>query len=278
MSIFRTLAGDSFIIDENSSKKLALDLASDCIESSLESNPLATDQTIMYKSIDGSCSDVPLSELEEIAHFCWKDEIIFSTSSLALNYPLWCINSSEFEEISNIQLSTEGMLDKLYVEELGDGVGRGLFAKSKLEEGEVIGHYGGVLVANYHLDDYTVTYPSTNDISLTSKEYGNIVRFINHAPSYYNGNEKEEEKENNQEFSSNHHIQLDQTSLSPNSNNISSSSLFANVKFIPMILDTSIVIHIICKTGRVIEEGEQLLVDYGKNYWKNHSSSCQEFI
>ena len=277
MSIFRTLGGDSFIIDENSSKKLALDPTSDCIESGFESNPLATDQTIMYKSIDGSCSDVPISELEEIAHFCWRDEIIFSTSSLALNYPLWCINPSEFEEISSIQLSTEGMLDKLYVEELGDSVGRGLFAKSKLEEGEVIGHYGGVLVANYHLDDYTVTYPSTNDISLTSKEYGNIVRFINHAPSYNGkekeGEEKKDEENNHQEFSLD--IQL-QTSRSPNSNN--SSSSFSNVKFIPMILDNSIVIHIICKTGRVIEEGEQLLVDYGKNYWKNHSSSCQEFI
>lgn len=69
--------------------------------------------------------------------------------------------------------------------------GLGLFAQDRIEKGVFLGEYTGVLREEYTRDHdpYGVSYQSvceTASVYLSAKEYGNIMRCINHSSREFN--------------------------------------------------------------------------------------------
>lgn len=61
-------------------------------------------------------------------------------------------------------------------------MGFGLFATSRIEAGTVIGDYKGLVKRCKTSSAYSMSYPSLDgDYEIDAKEYGNLMRFINHS-------------------------------------------------------------------------------------------------
>jgi hypothetical protein len=115
-------------------------------------------------------------------------------------------------------------------------IGCGVFAKSRIKKGEIIGFYTGLKTAHKPL---TLKYAFQNNsdllhMYLDAIQHGNMTRFINHAP--------------------NHTSSPQQLSTA----NIEAVSYFLNgIEFI------------LYSAKRKINDGEQLLVSYGKNFFQD---------
>lgn len=119
-------------------------------------------------------------------------------------------------------------------------VGFGVFAKEPVKTGDIISFYTGVKKAH---DPSILNYAfiQTKDclaMMIDASQYGNITRFINHAP--------------------------DENTTINNSHN--TSFMEANVKAVSAYLNGIEVI--LYKAQKDIFCGEQLLVDYGKRYFQ----------
>ncbi|MBL7480161.1 SET domain-containing protein-lysine N-methyltransferase [Legionella bononiensis] len=122
-------------------------------------------------------------------------------------------------------------------------IGFGVFSKTLIKNEEVLGIYSGVKQVNPP-ESFNFAYKPDGDslnMILNARGFGNITRFINHAPN------------------------LDNNSLSADS----SQRLFANSKgSIYFINGLSFIVYL---ATRDILPGEQLLVDYGTLYFKEYS-------
>jgi SET domain-containing protein len=117
--------------------------------------------------------------------------LVFSTFStqaedLQLSEDIESFANLMFQGISNFKMS---------VRYVGPIVGFGLFAEEYVVCGGFIGEYVGVVreSSNSRRDDdgdskaYTFLYPSAeNNYDIDAKEYGNIIRFINHDSQHCN--------------------------------------------------------------------------------------------
>lgn len=83
----------------------------------------------------------------------------------------------------------EGVVAPVSIRWVDDRFGYGLFAETPLDEGELIGHYTGVIrpVSRFHpeLNGYCIHYPSrfwnAKYLVLDAEKEGNELRFVNHS-------------------------------------------------------------------------------------------------
>lgn len=118
-----------------------------------------------------------------------------------------------------------------YIAEISPEVGLGLFARSSLNAGEVIGEYTGLLVDDWKpigagssaRRPYLLKFPFPTTVAIDPEHEGNETRFLNHS------------------------------SRAPNLRRA--------------YIDLDDVIHVLFVASKTIPAGSQLCFDYGANYW-----------
>lgn len=116
------------------------------------------------------------------------------------------------------------------IEEVSKSVGFGVFAKSKISKGVMIGEYTGILRSKGGSDannDYLFATRYGRSFSLDARDAGNEIRFVNH------------------------------------------SHLHANAVFLSVFHGG--LWHVIIIADREIQAGEQILFDYGYEYWSTRN-------
>ncbi len=75
------------------------------------------------------------------------------------------------------------LLDKLYLKKISEQVGWGVFARTNLVAGEIIGEYAGVVHSHKTGGTYTMAYQKIQDqaLNIDARFMGNITRFVNHS-------------------------------------------------------------------------------------------------
>lgn len=128
-------------------------------------------------------------------------------------------------------------------------IGFGVFCRQKLQKDDLIGVYAGVKSINVPLPHYYAFLKGSDclGMQLDGRHYGNMTRFINHAPSAT----QDEQDQNAAMF------------------------LTANVK--AQTYNLQGIVWVVYQTMREIAVGEQLLVDYGSAYWSEGSADISQF-
>lgn len=162
--------------------------------------------------------------------------------------PYYAANRTDFEQLTaryGDQLR-EGWRPPLEIREAGEGVGLGLFTAGRLNEGDLVGEYTGViqpsvdapadeLIDGHYWSDYAWNYPDElpdgSEFEINALKEGNELRFANH--------------------SSRPNMAVDHTLV---------DGLF--VTFFRMI--------------EAVEPGTQLTVDYGEEYWTGGFRSLRD--
>jgi len=80
--------------------------------------------------------------------------------------------------------SPRKMDDILYAKYLGESIGYGVFAKAEIMKNTILGEYTGVIELNPEDTNYAWSYKSYfkelgRNITINSKEEGNLLRFVN---------------------------------------------------------------------------------------------------
>lgn len=98
--------------------------------------------------------------------------------------PYLCVKPATNESVRNTQLCPWSASNWLIYSK-GESIGYGLFATRDIPCGEFIGEYTGLVrssAAIASFDSYGCIYPNCQDaMHISAKEYGNIIRFINHS-------------------------------------------------------------------------------------------------
>lgn len=134
-------------------------------------------------------------------------------------------------------------LSRLEVRFVNPLIGFGVFSKTEIPEQQIVGVYSGVKTANKPQRLNFAYKPEEDSLNMIidGKYFGNITRFVNHAPD-----------------PDDHTETIEHT-----------GKLVANSKaHIYYINGISIIIHI---TNRAVKAGEQLLVSYGESYFKDYT-------
>lgn len=129
---------------------------------------------------------------------------------------------------------------------ISDGIGVGIFSSRKIKKDELVGIYIGEYKIQNQLGHYEYTFASDSNFcpfSCDSMNYGNLTRFINHAPEKIDLNSQP--------------VEFDR--------HLSSKLLLANIEARNYRLGhlSLIGMHAL----REIKPGEQLLFDYQGSYW-----------
>ena len=161
--------------------------------------------------------------------------------------PYYLENEAYFRELCDRYGEQIRRADKapLYIEEVGDDVGYGVFAAADIEAGAFIGEYAGVvqpaedeagrpLDAGGYESDYSWYYldevPGAPDLEINGRLEGNELRFVNHSDT-------------------------------------------PNLEVEHTLFEGQWVLFF--TAARDIRKGEQLLISYGEAYWEDGWRDCE---
>lgn len=199
---------------------------------------------------------ISITQLEDIvAHFNgYKFEFLegivideeFATKDLPKSIDGELLYKTDLELVELLKTPCDH--DRYELRYINPAIGFGVFSREAIKKGENIFFYGGVKKNSNTHDIYDVSYAFDLRLDclkmfLDAREYGNIARFVNHAPN-------------------------------PGKNNPllwRKPLLEANVNTTSNYLNG--VEIVIFAASRDISKGEQLLVDYGNKFFKSASMS-----
>ncbi|WP_298622313.1 SET domain-containing protein-lysine N-methyltransferase [uncultured Legionella sp.] len=142
-------------------------------------------------------------------------------------------------------LETPGDLSRFEIRYIDPLIGLGVYSRKVIKAGDIVGIYTGIKT-NRNPPYMGFVFKPENDylnMFLDARSHGNITRFINHAPEPDSENERHE----------------------------SSRGLIANVKsFIYYFNGISIIVFIAIQD---IAPGQQLLINYGADYFQTYTPS-----
>lgn len=83
----------------------------------------------------------------------------------------------------------EGYIAPVYIAEINESVGYGLFAMRDIKPGEMIGEYAGSLTEDWtptkkkdgDANPYLFIYPFKTTFGIDATKHGNVLRFVNHS-------------------------------------------------------------------------------------------------
>jgi len=195
----------------------------------------------------GQTCQLSVAELEERCDFEIESRLTFSDPFLMRNYSLWALPGEALQErregIGAALLAqwkdnvAAGVTARVYLEAL-EGAGLGLHAAEELPPLHYVGEYTGLLKVDGPSEDgdssdgYRLCYPATPG------EHGGVCLTAMHRGSLMRF--------------------------------INHSSKKANGRWVH-IDGADGIYHVVFVTCRLIEKGEQLLVDYGPQYWRNRA-------
>lgn len=153
--------------------------------SSLEED-LTSDMTFDFHDTRGERRMLSCDELQSRFSFTYTRRLYFLHEK-ELRDSIYLLNGDDSHENSWLLQLNAGLCSSLLsIRFVNEAIGFGLFAREDLEAGVFVGEYTGIVRSNSkHYSQascaYACSYSSDGGMEVNAFEWGNLLRFVNHA-------------------------------------------------------------------------------------------------